>query len=107
MKGSGEEDFGVLVRDLFRAERAFLLVPLIEPVNHAQQGKGGRPRAHSSENSPILLNLRNDRLQKTDIALFAGVDLLAKRRRQRVILVQQDRDLSVAGAQHDVDVQAD
>ena len=81
MKGSGEEDFGVLVRDLFRAERAFLLVPLIEPVNHAQQGKGGRSRADYSENSPLLLNLRNERLQKTDVILFASVDLLAQRRR--------------------------
>ena len=35
------------------------------------------------------------------------VDALAQRRRQRMVLVQHDRDLAIARTEHDFDVQAD
>jgi hypothetical protein len=59
--------------------------------------------------SPLsfFLNFGHQVFKEVDVVLFAGVDALAQRGRQGMVFVEHHRDLAVARAEHDFNVQPD
>ena len=57
LDGPGKEYVGKLPRDLFSVEPALGLIPLIDPVDHAEQGKRSGARTHGAFALSLLLHL--------------------------------------------------
>ena len=98
-------------------------IPLVNPIDHAQQRKSRGARAHSAlgmnavTSLPLpfllrfvlhfLLHFPHQVFEEVYIIFFAGVDALAQSRRKRMIFVQHHRNFAVPRAEHGLDVQPD
>src|SRR5579864_4072066 len=99
---SSKNKFGKLRDQVVRLQFSFRLVPLVDPVDHAQQSESGSTRADSRLCSPAALHVGNQALHEMHIFLLAMVDALAQRRGQRMVFVQHDGDLAIAWAEDDL-----
>src|SRR5581483_10764501 len=106
LERSREEDVSVVTDQVFPAERAFGVIPLVNPVDHTQQRECGRPWVHDGARLPDSLNFCHQVLHKMNVIFLPRINPPAQRGRQRMIFVQHDGDLAIAGAEHHVDVQA-
>ena len=74
-----------------RLQFPFRLVPLVDPVDHAEQSKGSGARAHRALRRPgalsFFLNIGDQALHEVDVLLLALVDSLAERGRQRMVFI--------------------
>src|SRR6266849_3778257 len=103
----GEENFRVLAYQVFLLQSTLRPVPLVDPVDHAQQREGRCPWADYSLGLPRALQLGDQALHEMYIVFLARVDAASQRRRQGMVFVQHHRDLAVAHAEDDFDMQAD
>src|SRR6202142_1527936 len=87
---SAKKDVGELTNNGVASERTAGLIPLINPVDHADQGEGGRARRHRRTGVPLALHVGDHVLDEVYVILLAAVDLAAQRGRQRMVLVQHD-----------------
>src|SRR5579872_151018 len=106
LKRTGEEQLCKLTCNLFRIQTAFGLVPLVDPVDHAKQGQRRCSCAHFAFRLTRLLHLLDDAFHKMHVLLLSVIDPFSKRWRQRMVLVEHDRDFTIPNAEHYVDMQA-
>src|ERR1019366_4976293 len=90
-----KKDVRELADNRVAGERSAGLIPLVNPVDHADQGEGSGARRHRRSGVSLALHVGNHVLDEVHVILLAAVDLAAKRGRQRMILVQHDRDLAI------------
>src|SRR5271157_4651572 len=102
-----KKDIRVLPHNRLAGQRAVGFVPLIDPVDHADQGKGGRARRDRRRGITLALHVGDEVLDEVQVILLASVDLAAERGRQRMVFVQHDRNLAVFWTEHKLDVQPD
>jgi len=104
---AAEKEIHVAVGEFRLLDWTVRPIPLVEPVDHAQQGKRSQARGNRGLASLPMLDLRDEILEHLDVLLFSRVDLSTQRPLQRTILVQNDGDLHVAGAHDQVNVADD
>src|SRR5215468_204860 len=104
-KPTRKQQFGILRNQILRLQAAFGLIPLVNPIDHAEQGQGRSARRDAALRALLFLHVGNHALDKVNVILLAHVDLLAQRRRQRVVLVKHYGDFAIAHTQHHLDVQ--
>ena len=102
-----EKNVCVLPDDCVSSQRTVGFVPLIDPVDHSDQRKGRGTRRDWRRRITRALNVGDEMLDEVQVILLASVDFAPERRRQRMILVQHDRNLTVFGTDHNLDVQPD
>src|SRR6266436_7622028 len=102
-----EKNIRVLLHQRVSRQRPTGFVPLINPVDHADQGKGGRPRRDRRRGITLALDVGDEVLDEVQVILLASVDFSPERGWKRMILVQHNRNLAVFGTEHNLDVQPD
>src|SRR6266404_802876 len=102
-----KEDLRVLTDNRVAGERAFRLVPLIDPVDHAEQCESRSARRDLRGRTAVPLHVTNQVLDEVYVIFLARIDFAPEPGRQRMILVQHDRDLAVFLADYHFDVQPD
>ena len=107
MERAREEDLGILTRDICFGKRALRLVPLVDPIDHAEKSEGGSAWADAGFGSAGALYIGDQVFHKVNVVLLSSVDALAESRRQRMILVQHDSDFAIARAQDYFDMKTD
>src|SRR6266699_404800 len=73
-----KKNLGVLLGEGFFLQSALRTVPLVNPINHPEQGECRRPRSDDPLCSTSTLNLRHQVLQEMNVVFLAGVDALAQ-----------------------------
>src|SRR5208283_4236452 len=102
-----ENQGGELRHQIVGLQLALRLIPLVDPVDHSQQGKRGGAGADGTFGLTGPLYFGNQVLDEVNVFLLADVDAFAEHGRQGMVFVQHDRDLPVHRAEHHFDVQAD
>ncbi len=102
-----KKDRGVVADQLFFAEAAVGLVPLIDPVDHSQQREGCRPWMDVVLGSQPALHCLDRVFEEVDITPLARVNPLAEPRGECAVLMQNDGDFAVPAAQEHSDVARD
>src|SRR6202162_4193576 len=109
-ENAAEDQIGELRNQILCLQLAFRLVPLVDPVDHAEQGKGGGTRSDLPFGVMrllslvlcfllnFLLNFGHEVFEEVNVFLFAGVDALAQRRGKGMVFVQHHWDLAIARA---------
>ena len=67
---ASEEDLGVLTRDICFGKRALGLVPLVDPVDHAEQGESSGARADPGFGSASALHIADQVFHKVNVVLL-------------------------------------
>ena len=86
---------------------ALVLVPLVDPVDHAEQREGRRACGDRTFGLASPLHLGYEVFDKVDVFLFTSIDPAPQSRRQRMVLMQHNGDLAIARAEHYFYVQTD
>lgn len=81
MECASEENLGVLTRDICFGKRALGLVPLVDPIDHAEKGEGGGAWADAGFRSADALHIGDQVFHKVNVVLLSSVDALAESRR--------------------------
>ena len=97
--------------EVLRLQVALGLIPLVNPIDHAQQGEGSGARADGAfcMTSALSagLHVGDQALDEVYVFLLSSIDTFAQRGRERMVLVQHDSDFAVARAENDFNVQPD
>ena len=107
MERASEKDLGVLTRDICFGKRALGLVPLVDPIDHAEKGEGSGAWADAGFGSASALHIGDQVFHKVNVVLLSSVDALAESRRQRMILMEHDCDFAIADAEDYFDMKTD
>src|SRR5271170_7442120 len=73
-QGPAEEYFGELRRDLLAVQCALGFVPLVNPVDHTQQGESRSAATNISSGWLRSLNCRHQTFHEVNVFLFSSVD---------------------------------
>src|SRR5579872_7572553 len=90
-----------------RLQISFRLVPLIDPVDHAEECKGRGARTHRAFSMSYALHFRHQPFDEMYVLFLSRVNPLSQCRRQRMIFVQHDGDLAISRAENDFNMQPD
>ncbi len=90
-----------------RLQVSFWFVPLVNPVDHAEQSEGCSSRGDRSLSLAASLHFCHQAFYEVYVFLLASIDPAPQRGRQRMVFVQHDGDLAIARTQYDLDMQPD
>src|ERR1700722_6063724 len=81
LKSPGKENLGILPHQSLFLQSAFRPVPLIDPVDHAEQCERRRSRADIRLRASLALHLSDQIFHKVHVVFFSRVDFPSHRRR--------------------------
>src|SRR6185437_2223517 len=93
-----KEYFRVLLGQVVSLQHSIWLIPLVNPIDHAQQRESRGTRSYISFRLAKALDFRNEVLNEVDVILLAGIDFFAQRGWQRVVFMQHHGNLAVGRA---------
>src|SRR5579863_4265083 len=89
---ASENEIGKLRNQVLGLQFALRLVPLVDPVDHAEECKRGGPRAHAAGRAcatRLRLDFGNEALDEVDVIFLPRIDELAQPRRQGMVMIDR------------------